>query len=303
MKIVHFIVNPIAGKGKPIITDQYLSKYFEKKDFSVAVKYSEYKGHAKLLTEQSIKQKADIIVACGGDGTINEIASCLVHTNIPLGIVPIGSGNGLARNLKISTDIEKAINIIKINNTIAIDVGKINDNYFFSNTGIGFAANTILNFESSKNRRLLTYLTASVRSIWSYRNNTSYTIDINGKQETICPFLIFISNTNVMGYNFSMTRKAILNDGLLDMVVINKLNRLKMIYLAFLFLFGVEHTIREYSYHKIKNTTIAFENKNSETVFQIDGELKGVKKSKLQINVLNKSLNVLSPLSDQKSTK
>ena len=113
MKTIHFIVNPIAGKGKAIISEQYLSKYFRKREFSIAVKYTEYKGHAKLLTEQSIVQKVDIIVACGGDGTINEIASCLVLTNIALGIIPIGSGNGLARNLKISTNIEKAIGIIK----------------------------------------------------------------------------------------------------------------------------------------------------------------------------------------------
>jgi len=300
MKIVHFIVNPVAGKGKPLITEQYLLKYFGKKDFSIVVKYSEYKGHAKLLTRQSIKQKADIIVACGGDGTINEIASCLVHTTIVLGIIPIGSGNGLARNLKISTNIEKAINTIKKNNITAIDVGEINDNYFFSNTGIGFAANTILNFESSRNRRLLTYLIAGIKSMWSYKNIVSYTIEVNGKQETICPFLIFISNTNVMGYNFSMTRKAVLNDGFLDMVVINKLNRLKIFYLAFLFLFGVEHTMREYSYRMIKNTTSAFEGKNSETVFQIDGDLKTIKKNILQIKIFNKSLNVISPFGNKK---
>ena len=101
MKIVHFIVNPIAGKGNPDITEEYLSKYFGKENFRLVVKYSEYKGHAKVLTKQSIKEKAEIIVACGGDGTINEVGSCLVPTVIALGIIPIGSGNGLARNLKI----------------------------------------------------------------------------------------------------------------------------------------------------------------------------------------------------------
>ena len=296
MKIIHFIVNPISGKGKPTITAQYLSNHFDKKDYSVTVRYSEYKGHAIPLTVQSIKEKADIIVACGGDGTINEVASCLVNTNITLGIIPIGSGNGLARNLKISTNIEKAIKNLKENGTIAIDVGKINDEYFFSNTGIGFVANTISKFESSTNRRLHTYILATIQAVWSYRNNTNYIIDTNGKKQTISPFLILISNTNIMGYNFSMTRKAKLNDGLLDLIIIDKLSRVKMIYFGFLFLFGLEHTIREYSYQLIKRASITFETENPETLYQIDGELRKTDTSNLEIDVFKRSLIVISPM-------
>jgi YegS/Rv2252/BmrU family lipid kinase len=295
MKVVHFIVNPIAGKGKAVITEQYLSKYFEKKEYSIAVKHSKYKGHAKLLAEQSLQEKATIIVACGGDGTINEVASCLVHTKVALGIIPIGSGNGLARNLNISMNVEKAIDIIKKSITVKIDVGKINDFYFFSNAGIGFAANTILNFENSKNRRFLSYLKAFFKSIWSYRDTSNTIIDVNGEKEMVLPFLVLVSNTNEMGYNFSMTKKALIDDGLLDMVVIKKLSRIKMIYLGFLFLLGAEHSIREYSYHTIKNTNIEFEDEKPEIIFQIDGELKRIKKDKLQINVHGKSLNVIRP--------
>ncbi len=293
MKTIHFIVNPIAGKGKPLITEQYLLKYFEKKNFSITVKYSEYKGHAKLLTEKSIKQKAGIIVACGGDGTINEIASCLVHTTIVLGIIPIGSGNGLARNLKISTNIEKAIDVIKKNNRTIIDVGKINEQYFFSNTGIGFAANTILNFESSKNRRLITYLKAITKSFWCFKNDTKYTININGKDKVLYPFLIFVSNTNIMGYNFSMTRKAELNDGLLDVVIIDQLSRLKIIYFALLFLFGLEHKIKEYSYFKLKKAIIKSENPELELPYELDGELEKSESGTLRLEVFAKSLIVI----------
>jgi len=296
MKIAHFIVNPIAGKGNPFITEQYLSKYFEKKHYSVVVKYSEYKGHAKLLTKQSIKEKANIIVACGGDGTINEIASCLVHTNIALGIVPIGSGNGLARNLKISTNVEKAINIIKLNNTTAIDVGRINGEYFFSNTGFGFAANTISNFENSRDRRLTTYLRATIKSIWSFKNYKKYTIRINGKKEVRDPFLVLVSNTNVMGYNFSLTRKAILNDGLLDIVIIDQLNHLKMIFFAFLFLIGSEHKIRGYSYYKFKNATIEIQNQELDIPYQLDGELKKSESGTFHLEVYKKSLIVVSAI-------
>ena len=293
MKIVHFIVNPIAGKGNPDITEEYLSKYFGKENFRLVVKYSEYKGHAKVLTKQSIKEKAEIIVACGGDGTINEVGSCLVPTDIALGIIPIGSGNGLARNLKIPKSMDKALAIIKNQNTVAIDVGQINERYFFSNIGFGFTANIISNFESSRNRRLYTYLKATIQSIWSYKNNTDYTIEINGKEKVLFPFLVFVSNTNVMGYNFSMTRKAILNDGLLDLVIISKLNRLKIFYLALLFLVGIEHTIREYSYHRVENATIKVGNRELEIPFQIDGEFRTIKNREFQIDIIKGGLNVI----------
>ncbi|MBD0777034.1 diacylglycerol kinase family lipid kinase [Maribacter sp. ANRC-HE7] len=294
MKIVHFIVNPIAGKGKSRITKHYLSAYFEKNYFSIVVKHSSYKGHATLLVQQSINEKAEIIVACGGDGTINEVASCLVNSKILLGIIPIGSGNGLARNLKIPKNIKKAIQRIKEQKATSIDVGRINGEYFFSNIGFGFAANTISNFESSSNRRLFTYLKATLQSIRSFKNDAKYTIEINGKEAVLNPFLVFISNTNIMGYNFSITRKAILNDGFLDVVIIDRLNKFKILYFAFLFLLKYEHKIKEYSYHRVKNATIKIENQDIEIIFELDGELKRTNPVELHLEVLKESLKVIA---------
>ena len=106
---IHFIVNPIAGSGKNKIHLDLLHQFFEPENYKVTIKYSEYKRHSTLLTQDSIKEGATIIVACGGDGTINEVASCLVNTNIVLGIMAMGSGNGLASNLKIPKNIKKII--------------------------------------------------------------------------------------------------------------------------------------------------------------------------------------------------
>ena len=293
MKTIHFIVNPIAGKGQSIITEQFLSNFFEHENFRIRVKYTDYKGHATILTLQSINEQAEIIVACGGDGTINEVASCLVNSKITLGIIPIGSGNGLARNLKIPKKIKKAILHLKNQKETTIDVGCINGKYFFSNTGFGFAANAISNFENSSNRRLITYLRATIQSIWSFKNKTKFTISLNGKQEVLFPFLVFVSNTNVMGYNFSITREAKLNDGLLDVVIIDSLNRFKMIYLACLFLLGLEHKIKEYNYYKIKCATIKIENQNLETPYQLDGELEQNKSGVVHLEVFKESLSVI----------
>ena len=172
------------------------------------------------------KKKADIIVACGGDGTINEVASCLVNTNIPLGIVPFGSGNGLASNLKISKKMEKALQTIKDGLLTKIDVGQINATYFFSNTGLGFDSDVIHNYEKISKRCLISYIKAVYLSFKNYTTSDSVCIQANEEKLIISPFMVFISNSNEMGYNMSLTPKASLRDGVLDVVIVPKIKKL-----------------------------------------------------------------------------
>ena len=130
---IHFIVNPISGNGNNLITPKLVSGVFNFDEFKVKIKQTQRPKHAKELALKSIKEGADVIVACGGDGTVNEIASSLVGSNVKLGIVPTGSGNGLASALKIPKSISGALNVIKNSNSTQIDVGEINKHYFFSN--------------------------------------------------------------------------------------------------------------------------------------------------------------------------
>ena len=140
MKYIHFIINPISGDGKHNLSRTVLEKYFSEREYKIAVDYSNHKHHAIMLTNNAVTKSPDYIVACGGDGTINEVASCLVNTQIKLGIIPIGSGNGLASNLKIPKLLEEATQVIKNGKTQFIDIGKVNQHYFFSNMGIGIDA-------------------------------------------------------------------------------------------------------------------------------------------------------------------
>ena len=144
---IYFIVNPIAGQGRNSFSESFPQDYFEADEYNITIKSSIYKGHALVLCKEYIIQKATIIVACGGDGTVNEVASTLVDTFIPLGFIPIGSGNGLASILNIPRNIHKALLLIKKNNKIRIDVGQINQRYFFSNTSFSFSASVIKNYE------------------------------------------------------------------------------------------------------------------------------------------------------------
>ena len=162
MIYIHFIINPISGKGNHNIGKTELEKHFPKEKFKIEVDYSNYKKHAILLTKKAIANKPDCVVACGGDGTINEVASCLINTKIKLGIIPVGSGNGLASNLNIPKEIEKATEIIRNGNSQTIDVGQVNEHYFFSNMGIGIDAHIIKKYETYKKRTLIAYLKASI---------------------------------------------------------------------------------------------------------------------------------------------
>jgi YegS/Rv2252/BmrU family lipid kinase len=292
VKQIHFIVNPVAGSGNNQLDLEFLSAHFDAASYSISLKTSIYKKHAIALTMTSVEEKADIIVACGGDGTINEVASCLVNTSIVLGIIPIGSGNGLASNLKIPKDVHLAIKKIKDQQLLKIDVGVFNEQYFFSNSGIGFDASVIKNFEQSEKRQLSSYIKASFTSLRDLKYNNDYEVVINEKTLQVNPFMIFISNSNEMGYNFSLTPKASLTDGLLDVLVISKISKLKLILFGILCLFKKHHWLKEVQCFNSKHICITT-NKTNFFDAQIDGELHQLETNTLNIRVLEKQLNVI----------
>jgi YegS/Rv2252/BmrU family lipid kinase len=292
MIAIHFIVNPIAGSGQNRLSQSFLQTYFEADRYAITVKSSEYKGHAIELTKASILQKADRIVACGGDGTINEVASALVGTSIPLGILPVGSGNGLASSLNIPKHIDKALQIIKTNKYMSIDVGCVNQHYFFSNAGFGFTANVIGNYELLQKRTLLCYVKASLKSFHQFSNRENTIISIDNKTELVNPFLIFVSNSNVMGYNMSLTPKASLQDGLLDVVIVPKINKLKILFLGFCMLINKLELFKELAYYQTSQLSVL---RKQGTFFesQIDGELLKIIDQRLSIGIKKESLLVL----------
>ncbi|MEJ4089251.1 MULTISPECIES: diacylglycerol/lipid kinase family protein [Flavobacteriaceae] len=289
---IHFIINPIAGSGHHSFSEELVQGLYEPNKYNITIKYSNYKGQAIDLTKESLNQKADVIVACGGDGTINEVASTLVGTSIPLGIVPIGSGNGLASNLNIPKNIIKALNIIKINNQTKIDVGCINERYFFSNTGFGFTASVIGNYETLKQRTLFCYVKASFKSFREFNEIKENITVINGTSEIVNPFLIFISNSNVMGYNFSLTPKASLQDGLLDVIIVPKISKARMLLFGFYMLIKKPNLLKGV---KCFQTKEIFLSRNRSNFFesQIDGELAQIKEQSLSVFLKEKSLNVI----------
>ncbi len=288
---IHFIVNPIAGKGKNELSEAFLENFFQKSDYSISIKKTEFVLHAAALAKASVEEEAQIIVSCGGDGTINEVASSLVDTSVVLGILPMGSGNGLASHLKIPKNLKKALSIIKNRNIIAIDTGTINGEPFFSNMGVGFDAHVISDFEKNTTRRLLSYVKSTLRTLKKYHYKNVVELKYNGTTELISPFLLFVSNSNETGYKMSLTPRASLQDGLLDLVIVPKLSNFKLFIFTFLFLFKKHHLIKEVRFRQVTGLEI----KSLDNIIlkaQKDGEFFIPKEPKIEIAIHPKNLNV-----------
>ncbi len=293
MLYIHFIVNPISGNGKHNIGLTMLERYFPKDQFKIAVDYSKYKKHAVSLTQEAVLQKPDYIVACGGDGTINEVASCLVNTNIKLGIIPVGSGNGLASNLKIPRKIEAAIAIIQKGISSSIDVGKINEKYFFSNMGIGIDARIIKKYEASRKRTLLAYVKATLSASMEFKPIQSIITFDDHQPINLNLFLLFISNSNEMGYGMSLTPNANLDDGLLDLVTVSKLSFVEKLLLGFYVLTNKVEKFKKANHSLIKKVTIEMPKK----IFvdaQIDGEYHNLKTNIIDVSIIKSGLKVIT---------
>ena len=158
MKKLIFIVNPISGTQSKELILNLLDEKIDKEKYIWDVVYTKRAGHAIEIAAQAAEMKTDVVVAIGGDGTINEIGRSLVHTETALGIIPCGSGNGLARHLHIPMEPKKALEIINDGICDIIDYGKINGTDFFCTCGVGFDAFVSLKFANAGKRGLLTYL-------------------------------------------------------------------------------------------------------------------------------------------------
>lgn len=214
-----FIMNPISGTtskaGIPALLERLLDT--EKFDYSIAS--TEYPGHATELANKAKDEKIDIVVAVGGDGTVNEVARALVHSDTALGILPCGSGNGLARHLFIPMNIKKAIDIINQCEIHALDYGVINDMPFFCTCGMGFDAEVSQKFAESGKRGPITYVQKVLEEGLQYQPETYELQDENGTNKYKA-FLISCANASQYGNNAYIAPQASMSDGLIDVVIL-----------------------------------------------------------------------------------
>lgn len=231
-KSIVFVVNPISGtQGKKAIL-KWIDERIDRSIYDYSIVKTEYAGHASQLAAAAVHDGVDVVVAIGGDGTINEIARSLVHTDTALGIIPCGSGNGLARHLRIPMEPKAAIDIINRGEQLCIDYGKINNIPFFCTCGVGFDAFVSLKFADSGKRGLLTYLENTLHESLTYQPET---YEIENEEGTVVhqAFLIACGNASQYGNNAYITPQASLMDGLMDITIIEPFTVLDVPSLSF----------------------------------------------------------------------
>jgi diacylglycerol kinase (ATP) len=219
---VAFIINPNSGTSTKRHFEKLVNEYFDVPGREALIKYTKYPGHATKIARKLAKNGVGKVVAVGGDGTVNEVALGLLHSQTALGIIPMGSGNGLARHLKIPLRASKALERIKEGKIIDIDYGLINeDNPFFCTCGVGFDAHIGNKFSQTKRRGFSSYFKTTVSEFFKYRpKKYSITFD-NGQKIKTKAFLITIANASQYGNNAYICPEADIQDGLLDICVVS----------------------------------------------------------------------------------
>lgn len=231
-KRIVFVVNPISGtQGKKAIL-KWIDERLDQSIYDYSIVKTEYAGHATQIAANAVQEKVDVVVAIGGDGTINEIARSLVHTNTALGIIPCGSGNGLARHLRIPMEPKAAIDVLNRGHELCIDYGKINNIPFFCTCGVGFDAFISLKFADSGKRGLLTYLENTLHESLTYQPET-YEIENEEGTMKYKAWLIACGNASQYGNDAYIAPQASLTDGLMDVTIMEPFTVLDVPSLSF----------------------------------------------------------------------
>jgi YegS/Rv2252/BmrU family lipid kinase len=288
---IHFIIKLSNLKIAERIKVEVKTK-FDRNKYQVKISESSFKGETKILARKAILDKTDLIVACGGDGTINEIINEIKDREVKIAIVPIGSGNGIARHFNIPLDISKSLDLILRHNYTYIDMGKVNETLFLGNIAFGIGADFIKNYHKIKYHGLVGYFLAFIKTLFSVKEK-QFSIDIDGKRIMSNPLILIISNTNQQGYNFTVTPKAKTDDGLLDIFIIENISNTKNIINVFKIILGIKFYPSEHIYKKIRNLNITAQKpiKN----IQIDGENLNSNDSFYKIKLFKKKLQLISP--------
>ena len=262
-----FIINPILEKRRGVKVEKLISDFLDPGLFEPSIVYSDFPGHARDLARMGM-DKYHVIVAGGGDGTAMEIGSQLIHSNVILGILPMGSGKGLVRSLGIPLDIRKAIQTLNDLKVIEIDTGMANQFRFISIAGIGFDAVVAHAYARKSGRGFFTYAFQSARNLVKYK---SIPVQIKTGQMDISTqaFLLSFANSSQWGYGALINPHANTSDGLLDLCLLKNFPRILSPLLAIKLFNGSIHRSGFINILHVKQAEIGG---NDKYIGHIDGE-------------------------------
>lgn len=224
---IFLIINKYAGHQNGADVLDVVVSYLKKRGCSVEFSFTNHPGHATELASNAIADSYDLVVAVGGDGTVNEVAQGLIGTETPMGIIPMGSGNGLARELGISMNLLKSARTLIEGKNLKLDVCKLNDQRFLCTSGIGFDALVAHKMSTASSRGFLKYVQLVVQESIFYKP-LDVRIKIDGVLLEKPVFLITFANASQFGNNAFIAPAASMTDGLIDVVVVRKFAKIWM---------------------------------------------------------------------------
>ncbi|MGD8748488.1 MAG: diacylglycerol kinase family protein [Balneolaceae bacterium] len=292
MKHYAFIYNP-AARGRKIESKiKVLSKYIDEQLPESELFYSDSREHISELVQQ-VKNDFEVIVACGGDGTVREVAAQLVGTELTMGIIPLGTGNDLCKSLAIPNDFEKALQLLLEDSRVKIDVGYCNDFIFLNTLGFGFDGLT--NSYAHRIENLPSILRYGAAALKANFHHEPFSVRIETKSGSTCKRLIMatVANGRVEGGAFWIAPEASVTDGKLNLVTIKPLSKWLVPLLLPLFLIKKANWVSYVSSYEVEALSFYFEN---EVVIHADGEIIKNNVSKYFIRLAPNDLEVICGL-------
>lgn len=287
---IQAIINPISGVGSKRKIPKMIEQLCSKENCSLNISFTEYAGHASELTRQALAEGATCIIAVGGDGTVNEIARAMIHSNAVLGIVPKGSGNGLARELHIPMDARRALDLIAKQHISTIDCCKANERIFFCTCGVGFDAAVSQKFANEKRRGSLTYIKNTIEEYLSYKPEP-YELLVDNQTIKEKAFLVACGNASQYGNNAFIAPHANIQDGQMDITILSPFTPLDIAPLAIqLFTKQID---RNSKIKTLKGKEVVII-RQKPGVMHLDGE-PVMAESRIEISMIPRSLRVFTP--------
>ncbi len=291
-KHIMAIINPVSGNGSKEKIPRLIDTVVDHDRYDVSIIMTEYPDHARELTAQAVTDGFDIVVAIGGDGTVNEVGSALVGTSTALAIVPSGSGNGLARHLRISMNASRALQLLNDGVIGQFDYCRVNDKPFFCTCGMGFDATVSYKFSNEGTRGFITYIKTALAEYIKYKPQ-HYKIDIDGQQMEEQAFVIACCNAAQYGNNAYIAPRATMQDGLIDVTVMHPFNIAESPLIGarlFLRQLGHDHHV---SIYRGKHVII---NRDHDEIIHVDGDPM-MMPARVVIENVSKGIRILVPRS------
>ena len=289
---LHLIGNPVAGNGAAVRAYQLVTDALAERGISFTSEKSAYAGNATELAKQAVENGAKKVVVLGGDGTIREVASALMHTNVPLGIISCGTGNDIIRPLKIPNDPLAALEIALGGEVRQMDAAMANDLLYFNVAGFGFDVDVLRYVEIYKKRTKngsLAYMRGLLAALL-HLNSRKTTITWPGGSMEAQVLIIAAGNGTHFGGGMMVTPKADPFDGLLDICVINNVSKLNAYLILPKFLKGEHLTTKYVTYFQTTELTAVCE---PASLLDVDGDI--LPGTPVTFKILPKALSVVVP--------